>query len=150
MSFSIRPAEMADLDTIIDFNQKMAMETEGKSLAPGTIRHGVLAVLSDPAKGAYHLAKGDIGTVGQMMITLEWSDWRNGNFWWIQSVYVRPEIRGHKVFSMLYRHVEQLGRQDSSCCGLRLYVERENIHARSVYSKLGMMLTRYDLMETEF
>ncbi len=110
MSFSIRPAELADLDTIIDFNQRMAMETEGKSLNPGIIRHGVLAVLGDPAKGAYHLASGEQGTVGQMMITWEWSDWRNGNFWWIQSVYVRPEQRGKKVFSMLYRHVERLGR----------------------------------------
>lgn len=150
MSFSIRPAELADLDTIIDFNQRMAMETEGKSLNPGIIRHGVLAVLGDPAKGAYHLASGEQGTVGQMMITWEWSDWRNGNFWWIQSVYVRPEQRGKKVFSMLYRHVERLGREESGCCGLRLYVERDNIHARGVYTKLGMMLTRYDLMEREF
>ncbi len=150
MTFRIRPAAMADLDTIIDFNQKMAMETEGKSLSPATIRHGVLAVLSDPAKGAYHLATSEQRTVGQMMITLEWSDWRNGNFWWIQSVYVRPENRGNKVFSRLYRHVERLARKETGCCGLRLYVERDNIHARGVYTKLGMMLTRYALMETEF
>ena len=150
MPVTVRPAEHADLDTIVDFNQRMAAETEGKSLAPATIRQGVESVLLDPAKGSYFLAVDGGVAVGQMMLTWEWSDWRNGNFWWIQSVYVHPDRRGEKVFSTLYRHVERLGRQDSACCGLRLYVERDNDHARNVYNKLGMILSRYTMMETEF
>jgi GNAT superfamily N-acetyltransferase len=150
MPMSIRAAELADLDTIARFNQSMAMETEGKSLASVTIRLGVGAVLQDPAKGVYYLAENEDRIIGQMMLTTEWSDWRNAEFWWIQSVFVDPAWRGQKVFSALYRHVEQLGRRHPGCCGLRLYVEQENVHARNVYNKLGMIWTRYDLMETEF
>ena len=82
-----------------------------------------------------------------MMLTWEWSDWRNGNFWWIQSVYVHPDRRGEKVFSSLYRHVEKLGRQDSACCGLRLYVERDNVTAQKTYAALGMSETDYKIFE---
>ena len=150
MPMSIRAAELADLETIARFNQSMAMETEGKSLASATIRMGVGAVLQDPAKGVYYLAENEDGIIGQMMLTTEWSDWRNADFWWIQSVFVDPAWRGQKVFSALYRHVESLARQEPEVCGLRLYVERDNARAQSTYEALGMHTTNYLVMESMF
>ena len=128
---------------MIDFNKAMALETEGKHLGDEVLSNGVAAVFDDPQKGFYVVAEDDGQVVGGLLITFEWSDWRNGWFWWIQSVYVRPDVRGKSVYSKLYAFVKQMAAQNMNVCGFRLYVDRENEHAQRVYEKLGMELTNY-------
>lgn len=150
MDISIRQATVEDLDVVVLFNQAMALETEGKTLSPETVTTGVLRALEDPERSRYFLAVSDGRVVGQIMFTLEWSDWRDGWFWWLQSVYVQPEARGHRVFSRLYRHIQTLARSQPDVCGLRLYVESDNEQAQAVYRSLGMNMTGYRVMETMF
>lgn len=150
MTLTIRDAARADIETIARFNSAMAVETEGRPLEPGTIHNGVAAVLADPTKGRYWVAEVDGQVVGQLMITYEWSDWRNGVLWWIQSVYVQPERRREGVFSALYHHVESLASARPDVCGLRLYVERDNARAQNTYSSLGMTEPNYLVMEAIF
>jgi ribosomal protein S18 acetylase RimI-like enzyme len=111
---------------------------------------GVRALLGDPAKGFYLVACAAGRVVGQLMITYEWSDWRNGNFWWVQSVYVLPEDRGRGVFTKLYQDAEERARASGDACGLRLYVEEENARAQRTYAGLGMRPTSYRIYETDF
>ncbi len=146
----VRAATLLDVPTIVRFNQALAEETEGKHIDGATLTRGVRAMLDDPALGRYFIAETDRDAVGQIMLTSEWSDWRNGHFWWIQSVYVESSARGHGVFRGLYRHVETLAREADRVIGLRLYVENDNSRAISVYEALGMQPTGYRLMETEF
>jgi GNAT superfamily N-acetyltransferase len=143
----IRLATPQDAQVLTQFNVAMALETEGKELLPEVIGAGVRALLAAPAAGFYVLAEQADRIVGGLMITKEWSDWRNGNFWWIQSVYVRPESRRRGVYKALYRHVQDLAAGDPAVCGFRLYVERENSAAQSVYAALGMKSTRYLVFE---
>lgn len=150
MNLVIRNATPEDAATIASFNQRMAVETENKTLADDVIRAGVDRVLGDSSHGTYYIARDEARIVGQLMITLEWSDWRNGWFWWIQSVYVVPEARKHGVFRALYAHVKELARQRGDVCGIRLYVEKENARAQSTYLSLGMDMTHYLLMEDVF
>ena len=150
MSTKTRLAVAADAATITAFNAAMALETEHKTLDPLRLRAGVEALLADPRKGVYFVAEADGAVVGQMMITLEWSDWRNGTFWWIQSVYVRPENRGQSVYRRLHEFVEAEARRDPSVCGLRLYVEQDNHRAQRTYAALGMRRTGYQVYESEF
>ncbi len=150
MTVTIRDAAPADVEIIARFNSAMAEETEGRPLDPETIRNGVAAVLGDPAKGRYWVAEVDGEIVGQLMVTYEWSDWRNGMLWWIQSVYVPPAWRRRGVFSALYHHVESVAAAQASVCGLRLYVERDNARARSTYRSLGMSEPNYLVMEAMF
>jgi GNAT superfamily N-acetyltransferase len=147
MPLTIRAATVADRDIIVEFNCGLARETEGKALDPPTVRAGVSAALTDPRKGPYYLAENDGRVLGQMQVTFEWSDWRNGTFYWIQGVYVRPEARGQGVFRALFQHVGQLARQDPEVIGLRLYVEQENRRAQKVYQGLGMTQTGYLVFE---
>lgn len=147
---TIREARRSDAGTIADFNTRMAEETEGRPLAEATIRAGVVAVLEDSSKGRYWLAEVSGEVVGQLMVTYEWSDWRNGLFWWIQSVYVREDFRRKGVFSALHRHVEERARDHRDVCGLRLYVEHENRRAQQTYRALGMTAPGYEIMETDF
>ena len=150
MKFTIREAAPSDVDVIVEFNELLALETEKKQLDRTTLRKGVERVLSAKAHGVYYVAvSGDI-IVGQLLITHEWSDWRNGEFWWIQSVYVRDDWRGKRVYSSLHDHVVSLARADRTVCGVRLYVEEENARARATYEKLGMMKTPYVLYEIDF
>jgi ribosomal protein S18 acetylase RimI-like enzyme len=142
----IRLATPADAGVLIEFNAAMALETEGKELLPDVIGAGVRSLLGNPAAGFYLLAEQD-SAVGSLMITKEWSDWRNGTFWWIQSVYVRPEFRRQGVYRNLYRHVQELASKDPAVCGFRLYVERENERAQATYSALGMKPTHYLVFE---
>lgn len=142
----IRLATPADAGVLIEFNAAMALETEGKELLSDVIGAGVRSLLGNPAAGFYLLAEQD-SVVGSLMITNEWSDWRNGAFWWIQSVYVRPEFRRQGVYKNLYRHVQELASKDPAVCGFRLYVERENDRAQATYSALGMKRTRYLVFE---
>ena len=144
---AIRRAGAADAQTLVDFNCAMALETERKELLPGVIGAGVRALLANPAAGFYVLAEAGGRVVGALMLTKEWSDWRNGSFWWIQSVYVRPEHRRRGVYRQLYRHVQQLAASDSAVCGFRLYVERENSAAQAAYRALGMSETHYRVFE---
>lgn len=147
----VRPAVLDDLDVVVRFNAAMALETEHLTLPQERLRQGVLSVLTDSSKGAYYMAELDGQVAGQLLLTYEWSDWRNGMFWWVQSVYVEPERRGAGVFRALYGHVEQAAHSRAGeVCGLRLYVERDNLRAQAVYERLGMRQTAYLLFEDDF
>jgi ribosomal protein S18 acetylase RimI-like enzyme len=146
----IRPATAADAEFLVRGNASMALETEHLSLDLDRLRDGVHSLFEDPARGVYYIAEIDRRRVGQMMITYEWSDWRNGTFWWIQSVWVEPAFRGQGVFKALYGHVEAKARQDGGVCGLRLYVEHENTRAQATYERCGMKRTVYQMFEVDF
>ena len=143
----IRLATNADAEVLTGFNAAMALETERKQLLPEVVGAGVRALLGNPSSGFYVLAEEEGHVVGALLITKEWSDWRNGSFWWIQSVYVRPEFRRRGVYKALYRHVQRLAAQDPGVCGFRLYVERENARAQAAYRELGMAETDYRVFE---
>jgi GNAT superfamily N-acetyltransferase len=128
----------------------MAFETEDKGLDEEKLRSGVLAALNNETLGFYLLAEIDGRTTGQLMITTEWSDWRNAYFWWIQSVYVVPEFRRRGVYRALDRQVRQDAQAAGNVCGIRLYVERTNHRAQQVYVNLGMSRSHYDMYEVEF
>ena len=147
---TIRDATPADATTIADYNTRLALESEGMKLAPDVVGPGVKAMLADRSMGRYWVAEAGGEVVGQIMVTYEWSDWRNGVIWWIQSVYVHGDYRRAGVFSALYRHVESLARRDAHVCGIRLYVERDNSRALRTYASLGMIMTDYLVMQTIF
>lgn len=146
----VRPAIKQDAKVIAAYNQAMALETENKTLLRDRILPGVEAVFDNPELGFYLVSCVDGAVAGCLLITTEWSDWRNGLFWWIQSVYVAPEYRGQGVFSSLYGHVREAAKDNPEICGLRLYVERENERAHRTYLRLGMVETEYRLLEEEF
>lgn len=148
MTLTIRDAIPTDAGTIADFNNRLAEETESRTLAPELIKRGVAALLADPSKGRYWVAESSNEIIGQIGITFEWSDWRNGMMWWVQSVYVHEDHRRKGVYSSLYKHIESLARQDPEVIGIRLYVEKENERAQSTYAKLGMKMTNYKIMQT--
>jgi GNAT superfamily N-acetyltransferase len=150
MNFTVRESRRGDADVIACFNAAMAEETEGKALDPGCVGPGVAALFDNPSLGQYWVAENDGQVIGQLMVTYEWSDWRNGMIWWIQSVYVRPESRRKGVFSGLYRHVESLAAAAAGVIGLRLYVEGNNVRAQQTYEALGMVKPGYLIMETLF
>jgi len=143
MSLSIRRAGPTDAAIVTEFNRLLALESEGKTLDAAVLAAGVAAGLADPNKSVYFLAEEDGKAVGQIMYTLEWSDWRNGWFWWIQSVYVCAEARRRGVFRALYEHVEQAARADGNVIGLRLYVEQANHVAQETYRRMGMEAAGY-------
>lgn len=149
MPILIRKATPADAEIIAAFNTAMALETENKRLDPATIQAGVACLFDHPEYGFYLVAEVDEKVAACLMITTEWSDWRNGIFWWIQSVFVTPEYRRQGLFTRLYQHVDKLASSDSRICGFRLYVEKDNRVAQSVYRSLGMTETDYKLFETE-
>jgi len=146
----IRKARLTDAAVIARFNHNLAWETERIRLKPRTVALGVRALLNDPAKGTYFVAEQDGKVIGQLLVTYEWSDWRNGKFWWIQSVYVAPEFRRAGVFSRLFNHVNDVARARRSVCGLRLYVEKNNRRAQNAYQRLGLKPTHYQIYETCF
>jgi len=148
-SRSVKPrlAVAGDTETLVEFNQRMAHETESKYLDDSTLRHGVETVLRDPRHGFYVIA--DIGreVAGALLVTYEWSDWRNGRFWWIQSVYVRPEHRRLGIYRALHEFVRDRARAAGGVVGIRLYVERDNTTAQRTYGALGMIETAYRMYE---
>ena len=146
---NIRQGGIDDGETITRFNAAMALESEGVSLDRATLRAGVEAALVDDAKAFYLLAEADGEPVGQLMVTTEWSDWRNGWIWWIQSVYVKPESRRQGVYRRLYQRLMEMARARGDIRGMRLYVMRENWTAKRTYEALGMSHSHYDLYETE-
>jgi GNAT superfamily N-acetyltransferase len=156
VTLRIRDAIAADAPLLAQWAQAMALETEHKQLDTEVAAAGVAAGIADPAKARYFIAMEDVAVagretigvaVGTLMLTREWSDWRNGDWWWIQSVYVAPEHRRHGVFAALYRHVEQRARQTDGVIGLRLYVERGNAVAQRSYAALGMDDAGYAIFE---
>ncbi len=137
MSIRIRDAAAADAPLLARWAQAMAFETEGKRLPDGDILPGVARGIAEPGLARYFVAEIDGKPVGTLMLTTEWSDWRNGLWWWIQSVYVAPEARRRGVYRALYAHVRALAEADPGVCGLRLYVEKENLAAQRTYAALG-------------
>jgi GNAT superfamily N-acetyltransferase len=147
MELTIRPAEWSDLDFLIKGNAALAWESEGKALSQDRLRAGVEAVLQDQDKGEYFVAEVSRQVVGQVLITREWSDWRNGWFWWIQSVYVTPAMRSKGVYRCLHNHIVERARQAGNVVGMRLYVESNNHRAQRVYERCGMQFAQYQVME---
>lgn len=143
----IREATPADRDVLVEFARAMAMETERLELDLPTVRAGVAALLADPGRGRVFVVDVDGQPAATLMITYEWSDWRNGFFWWIQSVYVAPEHRRRGLYRMLHEHVRDLAAKTDGVYGLRLYVERENVNAQATYRRMGMHETHYRIYE---
>jgi ribosomal protein S18 acetylase RimI-like enzyme len=146
-SIKVRRATPRDAESLVRFNAAMALETERKVLLPDVIGAGVRHLLAHPEMGFYLVAESGGEAAGALMVTSEWSDWRNGNFWWVQSVYVRPEFRRRGVYRQLYKHLQARAAEDRSVCGFRLYVERDNARAQSTYRTSGMDETRYIVFE---
>ena len=150
MNIEIRKAARSDAMTIARFNALMAEETEHRTLDEERLVFGVHGLFDNPSYGFYVVAEVNKEIVGQLMITYEWSDWRNGVFWWIQSVFVKKEFRSLGVFRRLFEHILERSKSEGNVCGLRLYVEKENLRARQIYGALGMKTTVYDLLEMDF
>ncbi len=140
----------SDLENLVEFNYRMALETEDKELDRNCLQRGVLNMLSDTNKGFYLVAEHNTdGVIASLMITKEWSDWRDGYFWWVQSVYVKENYRRRGIYRRLYQNVKNIAQKSNNCCGLRLYVEKENLIAQSTYLALGMQETHYKFFEEE-
>jgi ribosomal protein S18 acetylase RimI-like enzyme len=147
MTTTIRRATPDDVPVLVAFNAALAWETEQKRLDTAVLTSGIRAIFDSPGRGFYTVAIRAGEIVGQMMITYEWSDWRNGWFWWIQSVYVREDARRAGVFRALYREIERQATADPAVIGVRLYVEAGNTRAQATYRALGMANTSYGVME---
>lgn len=145
----VRKAQVNDLQALVNFNQAMALETENKTLDETVLRAGVAGMLNHPQRGFYLVAENDKNEItGSLMVTYEWSDWRNSTFCWIQSVYIKPEYRRKGVYSSLYQHVQKMVEQDADICGYRLYVETDNVAAQKTYEALGMQHSHYLMYES--
>lgn len=160
MEMNIRRGRSADWQALVEFNCQMAKETENLVLDKETVTNGVQALLADNSQGFYVIAEvdgvavnrspaeGEMAEIaGSLMVTTEWSDWRNGVFWWVQSVYIRPEFRRQGIYRQLYAHVKKLAAEADHVCGFRLYVEKENEVAQKTYEALGMDETHYLMYE---
>jgi ribosomal protein S18 acetylase RimI-like enzyme len=151
---SVRAADLNDLTLLVDFNRAMAAESEDKGLNSDVLRRGVTYLMGHPAEGFYLVAefrtRHAAEVAGALMVTFEWSDWRCSRFWWIQSVYVSPGHRRKGVYSALHESVRKRALADPEACGIRLYVEKENLGAQATYASLGMTQTAYRLYEEEF
>ena len=146
---TVRQATLEDTEFLVAGNAAMAQETESRTLDLATLRAGVRALFADPTRGFYLIAEISGRPAGQIMITYEWSDWRNATFWWIQSVYTLPESRRRGVFQSLYDYVDAQARQRGNVCGLRLYVESHNHRAQAVYHRCGMREAVYRMYERD-
>jgi GNAT superfamily N-acetyltransferase len=150
----VRPAREEDVEAIVSFSAAMALETEGRQLDLARLRDGTLALLNTPDRGFFMVAALPQETsqhiLGQLMVTFEWSDWRNASFWWIQSVYVDPAWRRQGVYRRMHHSIMSLARSRSDVCGVRLYVEETNATAKQVYSRVGLSISSYQVYETDF
>ncbi|MDQ2971430.1 MAG: GNAT family N-acetyltransferase [Rhodanobacteraceae bacterium] len=147
---TIRDATRADIPHLVEWNAAMAQETEGKTLDCDVLARGIAAVFDDPHRGFYLVAERGVESAGCLLITYEWSDWRNGDWWWLQSVYVVPAARRGGAFRALYAEVERRARAGPGVIGLRLYVERDNARAQKTYAALGMEEERYRMFRRGF
>lgn len=145
--FDIRTGTREDAETLAQFNVSMAWETEQKRLDLPTVRRGVEGVFADAEHGFYVVAARDGDVVGSLLVTYEWSDWRCGRYWWVQSVYVTPEFRQRGVFRALYLFVKARAQDEPGVCGLRLYVEKANRTAQQCYSRMGLEEMPYRMYE---
>ena len=136
-----------DIEAITGFQIAMALESEGTVLDPEKVHNGVTAVMEDESKGRYIIARTEDRPVASLMITREWSDWNNGWYWWIQSVYVMPEYRCKGIFKAMYTKVIEMAKEQN-IAQVRLYVDRYNTNAQKVYQKLGMEECHYLMYET--
>ncbi|HRI63469.1 MAG TPA: GNAT family N-acetyltransferase [Polyangium sp.] len=146
----IRLATSSDIEALARNHRSMAFETENKTLDRETTLRGTRAVLDDPGKGFYLIAERAGQMVGQLLVTFEWSDWRDGTFWWIQSVYVLPHARRTGVYRALHDYVLAKARRSKDICGVRLYVDKDNGHAQATYRAMGMLPAHYDIYEVDF
>jgi GNAT superfamily N-acetyltransferase len=147
---SVRIAERKDSEMLAKFNTAMAWETERKKLNPATVAEGVQRLLENSQHGFYLVAEAADQIVGSLMVTYEWSDWRCGQFWWIQSVYVEPDHRRRGVFTKLYQFLKEKASRDSAVCGFRLYAQDTNRTAQNTYASAGMKQTSYRVYEESF
>lgn len=143
----IREAQLKDSTNIIEFQLKMAMETESIELDRKILEKGVLAVFDDESKGQYYIIEFDGTIVGSTLTTYEWSDWRNGTVLWFQSVYILPDYRGKGLFAKMYQYIEEKVSKSDSLRGIRLYVDKTNVNAQKVYQKVGMSEEHYSMYE---
>lgn len=147
MEYNISKGTQSDIEAIAEFQIDMALETEYLLLNRGTVLSGVTAVVEDPSKGLYFVARDGDKPIGSLMLTKEWSDWHNRWYWWIQSVYVAPDYRRQGVFTALYNAVYEAAKEER-VCQVRLYVDKTNTLAQSTYQKLGMHESHYLMYET--
>ena len=147
---AVRPASLGDLDPLVRFSAAMAEETEDRKLDLERLRQGISAVLTSNEPGEYLVAETKGRVIGQLLITYEWSDWRNGTFWWIQSVFVEPAMRKQGVFRAMHEYVLLETQRRPNVCGIRLYVEKDNAGAQAAYRRLGMQVTAYQVYEQDF
>ncbi|MGL4638839.1 MAG: GNAT family N-acetyltransferase [Shewanella sp.] len=143
----IRKAKEQDLCALVQFNQAMATETEGLTLDETTLTQGVSTLLNHPEKGFYLVAEQEGEIVGSLMVTFEWSDWRAKDYYWIQSVYVRPQNRRQGIYGKLYHEVKRLAKAKGGAASFRLYVEQDNLNAQQTYQALGMQQSYYLMYE---
>ena len=146
----VRPATRADIPVLVEFNAAMAWETERKQLDLARLARGIEGPFAQPGRGRYYVAELDGAVVGSLLVTYEWSDWRDGDWWWIQSVYVAEAARRRGVFRALYAEVQRQARATPGVVGLRLYVEWENERAQETYRALGMVQCHYHMYERAF
>jgi GNAT superfamily N-acetyltransferase len=150
----VRPALPEDVDSIVAFSAAMALETEGRQLDQARLREGTQSLIASPDRGFFMVAELSQADgpklVGQLMITYEWSDWRNAVFWWIQSVYVAPPWRRQDVFKQMHQAVLQEARARNGVCGVRLYVDKDNPIAHITYERLGLVRSAYQIYESDF
>lgn len=144
---NIRSAQISDLEQLVDFQITMALESENLHLDKDILQQGILSVLNDKTKGSYFVVEDESTLIASLLITYEWSDWRNKMVWWIQSVFVVPEFRQKGVFKKLYNHIQAIVENDDTICGLRLYVDKQNIRAQNVYRNIGMNGEHYQVFE---
>jgi GNAT superfamily N-acetyltransferase len=143
----VRPARLHEADLLIDFQARLARESEGLELDLDTLGRGVRAVFDDPTLGEYWVVELDRRVAGCLLATREWSDWRNGTVLWVQSVYVRPDARGRGLYRALHEHLRRRVEAAADLVGIRLCVDRRNRDAQAVYRRLGMSGEHYTLYE---
>ncbi|SPP64086.1 GNAT family N-acetyltransferase [Nitrospira lenta] len=150
--WTIRSGRLDDIERLVAFSQAMALETEGRRLEADRLQRGTRALLNSTTHGFFLVAEQPLTSqvVGQLMITYEWSDWRNASFWWIQSVYVAPAWRRKGVFRKMHAKVIEQAKADPGVCGVRLYVESKNSVAQDVYRRVGLKPSSYSVFETDF
>ena len=150
----VRPARMEDVDMLVTFSAAMALETESRRLDMDRLRRGTQRVFDSPTRGFYVVAElpqeSSPGVIGQLLVTYEWSDWRDATFWWIQSLYVHPDWRRRGVYRRMHEYIRQQARSRSDVCGLRLYVEAGNTGAQAAYRQTGLFPSSYRIIEEDF
>ena len=153
---TVRLATLEDLETLTEFSATMAWETERRSLDRTRLRLGIRSIIQQSDRGLYFVAglrqdtQADTVLVGQLLITYEWSDWRNAQFWWIQSVFVHPSWRRKGVYRSMHRTIIDMARARPDVCGIRLYVEAGNRVAKHVYEQVGLCPSTYEVYESDF